>query len=181
MHVISENGIDKTFDQVIFACHADQALTLIARPTEQETKILGAIKFKDNEAVLHQDAALMPRRKLAWSSWNYLSQGRADHSQQVCLTYWMNLLQGMKTDLPLLVSLNPNLPIDPAKILRRKTYRHPQFNAAAMAAQERLGEINGADKLWFAGAWTCWGFHEDGIASAVRIASALGAPIPWAA
>jgi len=181
VHVISETGIDRTFDQVVFACHADQALKLIARPSDQESQILGAIKFQDNEAVLHQDEALMPRRILAWSAWNYLSQGRADHNQKICLTYWMNLLQGMQTNLPLLVSLNPNLPIDPEKTLLRKTYRHPQFNAAAMAAQERLAEINGVDKIWFAGAWTGWGFHEDGIASAVRIARALDVAVPWAA
>jgi predicted NAD/FAD-binding protein len=180
VHVIREDGSNKIYDQVIFACHADQALALIATPTERENEILGAIKFQDNEAVLHQDAALMPRRKLAWSAWNYLSQGPADHTQRVCLTYWMNLLQGMTTRLPLLVSLNPNLPIDPAKILLRKTYRHPQFDAAATSAQERLGDINGADKLWFSGAWTGWGFHEDGIASAVRVAKGLNVPIPWA-
>ena len=85
-----------TFSQVIFACHADQALAMIENPTRRESEILGAIKFQDNEAVLHQDASLMPRRKLAWSSWNYLSQGRQDHNQAICLTYWMNLLQGMK-------------------------------------------------------------------------------------
>ncbi len=179
VHVISEGGIRKIYDQVVFACHADQALAMIAAPTPTESEILGAIKFQDNEAVLHQDAALMPRRKLAWSAWNYLSQGAADHTRRVCLTYWMNLLQGMQTRLPLLVSLNPNLPIDPAKILLRKTYRHPQFDAAATRAQERLGDINGADKLWFAGAWTGWGFHEDGISAAVRVAKGLGARVPW--
>jgi predicted NAD/FAD-binding protein len=166
------------FDEVVFTCHADQALAMIGHPTPAETEILGAIKFQDNVAVLHQDKALMPRRKLAWSSWNYLSQGD-DHNNAVCLTYWMNLLQGMKTDLPLLVSLNPNLPIDPAKILLRKTYRHPQFNAAAIAAQDRLVEIQGVSHCWFGGAWTKFGFHEDGIASAVRIANALGVRAPW--
>jgi predicted NAD/FAD-binding protein len=181
VHVISQGGLNKLYDQVIFACHADQALALIATPTEPESAILGAIKFQDNEAVLHQDSALMPRRKLAWSAWNYLSQGQSDHNQRVCLTYWMNLLQGMQTRLPLLVSLNPNLPIDPAKILLRKTYRHPQFDAAAAAAQDRLNDIQGVDKLWFAGAWTGWGFHEDGIAAAVRVAKKLGVIIPWAA
>jgi predicted NAD/FAD-binding protein len=179
VHVITETGIGSVFDQVVFACHADQALAMIAAPSTNESEILGAVKFQDNEAVLHQDAALMPRRKLAWSAWNYLSQGASDHTNRVCLTYWMNLLQGMQTRLPLLVSLNPNLPIDPAKILLRKTYRHPQFDAAATRAQERLNEIQGAEKLWFAGAWTGWGFHEDGIASAVRVAKGLGAAIPW--
>jgi predicted NAD/FAD-binding protein len=137
------------------------------------------VSFQDNIAVLHQDVALMPRRKLAWSSWNYLSQSRADHGEGVCLTYWMNLLQGMQTRLPLLVSLNPNLPIDPGKILLRKTYRHPQFDAAAIAAQEKLPSIQGRDRVWFAGAWTGWGFHEDGIASAIRVANGLGVRAPW--
>jgi hypothetical protein len=168
----------QSFDQVVFACHADQALALIDTPSTGEAEILGAVKFQDNEAVLHQDAALMPRRKLAWSAWNYLSQGD-DHNRAVCLTYWMNLLQGMKTARPLLVSLNPNLPIDPAKILMRKTYRHPQFDAGAVAAQDRLHEIQGKDRLWFGGAWTKWGFHEDGIGSAVAIANALGVRARW--
>jgi predicted NAD/FAD-binding protein len=167
------------FAQVVFACHADQALAMIESPTTQEIGLLGAVQFQDNVAVLHQDAALMPRRKLAWSSWNYLSKGKAHHGEAICLTYWMNLLQGMKTKLPLLVSLNPNIAIDPNKILRRMVYRHPQFNAAAMQAQENLDQIQGAANFWFAGAWTGWGFHEDGIASAVRIANALGVTAPW--
>jgi predicted NAD/FAD-binding protein len=170
---------DEAFAQVVFACHADQALAAIEAPAASEYEILDAVKFQDNTAVLHQDISLMPRRKLAWSSWNYLSQGAEDHNQAVCLTYWMNLLQGMTTRLPLLVSLNPRIAIDPGKILLRKTYRHPQFDARAMAAQERLPEIQGKDRLWFGGAWTGWGFHEDGIGSAVRIANLLGVAAPW--
>jgi predicted NAD/FAD-binding protein len=169
------------FSKIIFACHADQALAMIEQPSLREAELLGAITFQDNIAVLHQDVALMPRRRLAWSSWNYLSQGKADQGQAICLTYWMNLLQGMKTRLPLLVSLNPSIAIDPAKILRRMVYRHPQFDAAAMQAQERLAEIQGVENFWFAGAWTGWGFHEDGIASAVRVANALGVRAPWQA
>jgi len=167
------------FDQVVLCTHADQSLGMMTNPSEAERAILGAVSFQDNIAVLHQDVALMPRRKLAWSSWNYLSQSRADHGEAVCLTYWMNLLQGMQTRLPLLVSLNPNLPIDPGKILLRKTYRHPQFDAAAIAAQEKLPGIQGRDRVWFAGAWTGWGFHEDGIASAIRVANLLGVRAPW--
>ena len=167
------------FSKIIFACHADQALAMIDAPSFREAQVLGAITFQDNIAVLHQDVALMPRRKLAWSSWNYLSQGSADQCQAICLTYWMNLLQGMKTRLPLLVSLNPSIAIDPAKILRRMVYRHPQFDAAAIQAQESLAEIQGVENFWFAGAWTGWGFHEDGIASAVRVANALGVRAPW--
>jgi predicted NAD/FAD-binding protein len=179
-HVVLQTADEAlTFETVVFACHADQALAMIADPLPAEREILGAISFQDNVAVLHQDVKLMPRRKLAWSSWNYLSQGQADHAQAVCLTYWMNLLQGMKTRLPLLVSLNPGIAIDPKTILLRKTYRHPQFDAAAVAAQERLGDIQGQNRFWFAGAWTGWGFHEDGIASAVRIANGLGVTAPW--
>jgi predicted NAD/FAD-binding protein len=166
------------YSQVVFCTHADVSLKLLANPTLRETEILGAVKFQDNEMVLHQDAALMPRRKLAWSAWNYLSEG-ADHEEQVCLTYWMNTLQGMQTREPLLVSLNPRIRIDPAKILLEKTYRHPQFDAAAMAAQEHLHELQGGAKTWYAGAWTGWGFHEDGIASAVKVAAGLGVQPPW--
>jgi len=177
--MVDSAGGEAGYDQVVFACHADQALALIDRPASAESEILGAIKFQDNHAVLHQDSRLMPRRKLAWSSWNYLSEGPRDHEQAVSLTYWMNLLQGMKTKAPLLVTLNPGTPVDPAKVLMRKTYRHPQFDAAAIAAQERLPAIQGRDRLWFAGAWTGWGFHEDGIASAVAIANALQVRAPW--
>jgi len=177
--VVCERGTE-IFDQVVFATHADETLGMIEGPTDSERRVLGAVTFQDNEAVLHQDASLMPRRKLAWSSWNYLSRGDDLH-EKVCLTYWMNLLQGMRTRLPLLVSLNPRLPIDGSKILMRKTYRHPRFDAAAMEAQGRLGEIQGVDGLWFGGAWTQWGFHEDGILSAVVIANRLGVRAPWQA
>ncbi len=177
--VVEAAEIERHFDQVVFCAHADETLAMLAEPSALESRILGAIKFQDNEAVLHQDTNLMPRRKPAWSSWNYISRGNADHAQAVCLTYWMNLLQGMKTKLPLFVSLNPALPIEPAKILLRKTYRHPHFDAAAIEAQEALPQIQGQDRLWFAGAWTGWGFHEDGITSALCVANALGVKAPW--
>ncbi len=167
------------FAQVIFACHADQALALLTAPTPAERELLGAIRFQENPAVLHQDTGVMPRRRLAWSSWNYVSRGPEDHVQAVSLTYWMNKLQGMKTKAPLLVTLNPGVALDARRVILRKSYRHPQFDAAALAAQERLGTIQGRDRLWFAGAWTAWGFHEDGIASAVSIANALGVWAPW--
>jgi predicted NAD/FAD-binding protein len=129
--------------------------------------------------VLHTDAALMPRRRAAWSAWNYLSDGAADHTRRVSITYWMNRLQALDTKTPVLVSLNPIRPPDPARMLRVRQYRHPQFDAAAMRAQAALPRIQGSDRLWFAGAWTGWGFHEDGIASAVKIANALGVVAPW--
>ncbi len=167
------------YDQVVFACHADEALALIGDATPREVELLAAIRFQDNCAVLHQDIALMPRRKRAWAAWNYLTAGPQDHGKAICLTYWMNLLQGLKTRQPLLVSINPDAQIDPTKILRRKTYRHPQYDQAALHAQARLPEIQGVRGYWFAGAWTGWGFHEDGIASALRVANALGVRAPW--
>ncbi len=169
------------FDQIVLACHADQALAMIEQPTPEERALLGAVRFQANTAVLHTDPALMPRRKAVWSAWNYLSRDAADHGQAISVTYWMNALQGIKTAKPLLVSLNPLIPPDPAQVLLRRDYTHPVFDTAAMAAQAALPGIQGIDRLWFAGAWTGWGFHEDGIASAVRIAQALGLGIPWQA
>jgi predicted NAD/FAD-binding protein len=174
------DGQAKKFDQVVLACHADQALAMIDRPSAGETELLGAIRFADNLAVLHTDLALMPRRRRVWSAWNYLSRGSIDHGQSVSVTYWMNCLQGLRTRRPLLVSLNPLTPPAPEQILCTRQYRHPQFDAASMRAQARLDEIQGRDRVWFAGAWTGWGFHEDGIASAVRVAAGLGVLPPWA-
>jgi predicted NAD/FAD-binding protein len=141
--------------------------------------LLGAIRCTDNRAVLHTDPALMPRRRGVWSAWNYLSKGPADPAAPVSVTYWMNLLQGLVSRQPLLVTLNPHREPAAGSILAERSYRHPQFDAAAMRAQTRLAEIQGKDGLWFAGAWTGWGFHEDGIASAVRVAAALGVIPPW--
>lgn len=169
------------FDHAILACHADQALALLGNPTLREREILGEFRCQDNLAVLHTDASLMPRRRGAWSAWNYLSETRDDHSQSVCLTYWMNRLQSLETRVPVLVSLNPQRMPAAEHVLLTRQYRHPQFDAAAMIAQTRLTEIQGTDRLYFCGAWTRWGFHEDGIASAVKVAGLLGVSPPWAA
>ncbi len=169
------DGGQEDFDQVVFACHADQALALLAAPTAAEAELLGAFRFQDNLAVLHTDASVMPKRRRAWSAWNYRD---ATPDGPVCLTYWMNQLQGLPGKTPILVTLNPAAP--PANILRQITYRHPQFDTPALAAQTQLDTIQGRHRAWFAGAWTGWGFHEDGIASAVRIAAALGSAPIWA-
>lgn len=173
------DGTGEGFDHVILACHADQALALLDQPSTAERAVLGNIHCSDNLAILHSDTALMPRRRGVWSAWNYLSNGAADHTAQVSVTYWMNQLQGQKTRLLLLVSLNPLRAPDPALVHSTRRYRHPQFDAAALRAQAGLPEIQGAGGLWFAGAWTGWGFHEDGIASAVRVAGAMGVAAPW--
>lgn len=167
------------FDGVVMACHADQALRLLAQPTPRERVLLGAIRCQDNLAVLHTDISLMPRRRGAWSAWNYLSDGAADHRQSVAVTYWMNRLQNLGTATPVLVTLNPQRPPAADHVLLSRSYRHPQFDAAAMRAQASLGDIQGEGGVWYAGAWTGWGFHEDGIASAVRVVRAMGAAPPW--
>lgn len=176
-----QDGSMRRFDAVVMACHADQALALLDQPTADEVAVLGAFRCQDNRAVLHTDVALMPRRRAVWSAWNYLSDGAGDHGQTVSVTYWMNRLQSLVTPEPLLVSLNPLREPDPAKVLLERHYRHPQFDAAAMEAQERLPSIQGVDRVYFCGAWSGWGFHEDGIASAVRVAALMGITPPWAA
>jgi predicted NAD/FAD-binding protein len=175
----AEGGPDERFDAAVLACHADHGLALLDQPTWAEQQILGKFRCQDNLAVLHTDASLMPKRKAVWSAWNYLSNGKHDHAQEVSVTYWMNKLQSLDTALPLLVSLNPLHAPDPRSVLLTRQYRHPLFDAAAMQAQSELASIQGADRLYFAGAWTGWGFHEDGIASAVRIARLLGITPPW--
>jgi predicted NAD/FAD-binding protein len=179
--VVLADGTVSRHDQAVLACHADQALALLEAPTVRERAVLGAMRCQDNVAVLHTDARLMPRRRGVWSSWNYLASDARDHARRVSVTYWMNRLQGLRTAEPLLVSLNPLREPDPARVLAVRHYRHPQFDAAALRAQALLPALQGADRLWFAGAWTGWGFHEDGIASAVRVAAGLGAAPPWAA
>lgn len=166
----SQNG-EERFDKVILACHSDQALRLLAQPTETEQSILGAIGYADNEVVLHTDTALLPRRKLAWASWNY----RLDNTQQraAAVTYNMNILQGIKSDTTFCVSLNQTDAIDPAKILGQFSYAHPQFSLAAAAAQARWQELLGANHTYFCGAYWANGFHEDGVMSALRVTEAL--------
>ncbi|MBL4835152.1 MAG: FAD-dependent oxidoreductase [Pseudomonas sp.] len=169
--VVSSRG-EERFDRIIFACHSDQALKLLAQPTEQEQSILGAIGYADNDVVLHTDTRLLPRRKLAWASWNYRLGN--DPAQPAAVTYNMNILQGIESDTTFCVSLNQTAEIDPAKILRRFSYAHPQFSLAAAAAQERWSELAGANHTFYCGAYWANGFHEDGVVSALRVTSALG-------
>lgn len=157
------------FDQVIFACHSDQALRLLARPTAQEAAVLSAIRFQDNHMVLHWDVTQMPRRRAAWSSWVYKSD-TTQAGQSVGVTYWMNRLQNIPANDPLFVSLNPARPVPEHLIYDQTTFRHPVFDVAALRAQLQLHGMQGRHNTWFAGAYTRHGFHEDGFASAVRIA-----------
>ncbi|MBU2294590.1 MAG: FAD-dependent oxidoreductase [Gammaproteobacteria bacterium] len=160
------------FDKVIFACHSDQALALLAEPTRIEKEILGALPYADNDVVLHTDTRLLPQRPLAWASWNYRLGGPVD--QPAAVTYDMNILQGIQSDTTFCVSLNQTDAIDPSKILARYTYAHPQYSLAGMAAQARWEELLGANHSYFCGAYWANGFHEDGVVSALRVAREFG-------
>ena len=160
------------FDKVVFACHSDQALALLAAPTSTEQAILGALPYANNDVVLHTDTRLLPKRPLAWASWNYRLGGPVD--QPAAVTYDMNILQGIQNDTTFCVSLNQTAAIDPSKILARYTYAHPQYSLAGMAAQARWEELLGANHSYFCGAYWANGFHEDGVVSALRVAREFG-------
>jgi len=176
---VTRNGVEsvvnvagqpaETFDQVIFACHSDQALRMLVQPTPQETAALSAIRYQDNTAVLHCDTALMPRRRACWSSWVYNADTSQD-SPSMGVTYWMNRLQGIPENDPLFVTLNPVREVAEHKTYDSTVFRHPVFDRAAIRAQGALRDLQGTNNTWFAGAYTRHGFHEDGFASAVRIA-----------
>jgi len=152
------------FDAAFLACHSDQALALLADPTQAEREVLSAIPYQRNEAVLHTDARLMPRRRRAWAAWNYHVR---PHGGPVALTYNMNILQRLDAPEPFLVTLNRSDAIDPERVLRRITYHHPLYTPASVAAQARHREIDGARATYYCGAWLRNGFHEDGVASAL--------------
>jgi predicted NAD/FAD-binding protein len=162
-------GTGAPFDQVILACHADQALRLLGQPSAQERAALSAIKFQDNRMVLHRDARQMPRRKAAWSSWVYKADTTRPETA-IGVTYWMNRLQNIPDSDPMFVSLNPSTEVPEHLIYDQTTFRHPVFDTGALTAQRQLQGLQGQNRTWFAGAWTRHGFHEDGFASAARIA-----------
>lgn len=164
------------YDQVVLACHSDQALELLAAPTRAEREILGAIGYQPNRVILHTDASVMPQRPRAWAAWNALIPRRP--GTPCTVSYWMNLLQGIESAEPLIVTLNPARPIHPSKVLRSLDYAHPVYSHASVAARARRSEIQGTRRTWFAGAYWGWGFHEDGMRSAVEVAAALEAPWP---
>ncbi|MFS2157533.1 NAD(P)/FAD-dependent oxidoreductase [Pseudomonas sp. Pseusp122] len=167
----SAHGSER-FDKVVFACHSDQALALLAEASTAERQILGALPYADNDVVLHTDTRLLPKRPLAWASWNYRLGGSGQ--QLAAVTYDMNILQGIASDTTFCVSLNQTAAIDPQKILARYRYAHPQYSLAAVAAQARWEELHGVRHSYFCGAYWANGFHEDGVVSALRVASAFG-------
>lgn len=176
VEISTYNGSER-FDQVVLACHSDQALRLLADADSNERDILGAIPYQANDIVLHTDANLLPRSQKAWAAWNV--HVPETPSEACTVSYCMNLLQDIDAPKPLVVTLNRSDAVDPAHVLRRMTYHHPVYTHASVAAQARKQEIQGRRHTWFAGAYWGWGFHEDGMRSAVDVARDLG--VAWEA
>jgi len=170
--VRTARGIE-TFDQVVLACHSDQSAALLADADETERQLLADARYQPNRAVLHTDARLMPRLRKVWSSWNYLSDGGDEPN--VSVTYLLNKLQPLPFRTPLFVTLNPVVEPAADQVIAEFDYEHPIFDARMIAAQRRLPEVQGRRRLWLAGAWTGYGFHEDGLKSGVAVARALAA------
>jgi uncharacterized protein len=176
--MVSTDAGSERFDDVVLACHSDQSLALLADAQPQERTVLGAIRYHPNRALLHTDASVLPRRTLAWAAWNYARAAHTGSEQAgVCLHYLINRLQPLPWQQPVVVSLNP----DPAALPRADTvvgdftYSHPVFDLAAVQAQRQLPSIQGTSHLWFCGAWTRYGFHEDGLMSAQAVVQGLHA------
>lgn len=165
------------FDHVVLACHADEALPLLAEPTPDEHRLLSPFRYQMNSAVLHDDPRLMPQRRRLWSAWNYIG---TEASDRICVTYHMNALQPLATTHDYFVTLNPTVEIPPARTIASFRYAHPLFDAAALAAQRELWRLQGQRRTWFAGSYFGSGFHEDGLQSGLWVAETLGGvKRPW--
>ena len=191
IEIFTENQSHK-FDQVIFACHADEALKLLDEASPNETDILACFNYQENKTYLHTDTSLMPKRRNAWCCWNYLAQSDNHSSKntihknnndindkKVTATYWMNKLQSIEANKHYLVTLNPYQEINPSKIIKMMTYHHPVFDNDAINAQSRLDELQGINNSWFCGSYAGYGFHEDGLASSVAVCEKLGVIAQW--
>ena len=184
--VASASGVER-FDQVVFACHTDQALALLGNAAGAAPPILSAIPYQENVAILHTDTRLLPDRKRAWAAWNYMawhpdvprSRINAGASSPVSLSYLLNRLQPLPFTTPVIVTMNPLVEPDPAKVIQTIRYDHPVFLAESADAKRALRRLQGQHHTWFAGAWTRYGFHEDGLMSGIAVAKALGAVVPW--
>ena len=172
------------FDQVVLACHSDQSKRILGlTASDGQRAVLESIRYQPNRAVLHSDPALLPRNRRLWSAWNYFAgqgaPGAGVNAQPVGVSYLINKLQPLPFSAPVVVTLNPAREPDPAQVIAEFEYAHPIFDAPAIAAQQRLAEVQGEGGIWLAGAWGSYGFHEDGLKSALRVANALGVQAPW--
>lgn len=179
VYVTDVTGQQAFYDKVIMAGHADHSLALLTTPTAEQRAVLQAFTFQPNSVVVHSDTALMPKQRKCWASWIYLSSQQQDKSESVSLSYWMNNLQQLDTTAPVLVTLNAQH--TPAQQLVQDTHQfdHPVFTAQTLAAQQKLPDIQGQNNIYFAGAWQRYGFHEDGLLSAVRVAEKMGIKPQW--
>lgn len=177
--VVDETGTGEAFDQVVFATHADQALALLDDPGFWELTLLGSFGYQYNRAVLHTDTALMPRRRRVWASWNYLGHAGGGGQRQLSVSYWMNRLQGLQTPTPVIVTLNPGREPAPESVIAGFDYAHPVFDGRALRAQALLGYLQGQRHTWYCGSYFGHGFHEDGLRSAITVATGLGICPPW--
>jgi len=179
VQVVDEDGQEHIFDQVIFACHADEAMRMIDNPTPAQREVIGAFDFQDNHIVVHGDLSFMPKTKKCWASWVYLSEGRDDTNSAVSLSYWMNNLQDLDPAHPVLVTLNPGRQPQNDLIMDEHHFSHPVFDRKAIQAQDKIMDVQGENRMWFCGAYQRYGFHEDGLWSAVRVAKEMGVSVPW--
>ena len=178
VEVCSGDGTER-FDQVVLACHSDQALGLLADAHPHEQRLLGSIHYRTNRVVLHTDASFMPRRRAAWSSWNYISATPDSGQRPVSVSYWLNRLQPLPFTTNLIETLNPHREPRAESVLARFEYSHPLFDAVALRAQRELPAIQGRRRTWYCGAWCGYGFHEDGLRAGVSVANAMGVAAPW--
>ncbi len=176
----SDDGVEvktaqdsEKFDQVVFACHSDQALALLTDPSSAERAVLGDLEYQDNDVILHSDTSLMPRKSRSWASWNFRA-GTVQHDEPPLVTYCMNILQGFQSSKPMLVSLNARHKIDPQHIMREFRYAHPVYSRKTMSAQSRRDEICGKERTHYCGAYWYSGFHEDGVCSALDVCQRFG-------
>ncbi len=178
--VYSAGSAPEHFDQIVLACHSDQALALLGDPSAQEAEILGSMRYSRNTAVLHTERNWLPKRQRAWASWNYMEAPKGADRSGPAITYWMNRLQHLPVETPVMVTLNPYRDVAPDHILGSFDYEHPIFDRAARAARDRLMHIQGAQQTWFAGAYMGNGFHEDGIQAGLAVAEMIsGTERPW--
>ena len=179
VRLVSDAG-EEMFDEVVLACHSDQALAILGGDaTADERRLLGAIRYQPNRAYVHTDTTLLPRRQATWSAWNYMAGRDAVNERAVSVSYLINMLQPTPFTRPVVVSLNPAAPPHPASVLREIDYAHPVFDSAAIEAQRELPAIQGGKRTWFCGAWAGYGFHEDGLRAGLAVANLLGERAPW--
>jgi predicted NAD/FAD-binding protein len=179
VEVTTAAGATQRFDQVVLACHTDQALAMLADADRDEQRILGSVRYQPNRVVLHTDATFMPRAREAWSSWNYLAGAARPGMRPVSVSYWLNKLQPLPFRTAVIETLNPDREPRADQVLARLEYAHPMFDGPAIRAQRDLPTIQGRRGTWYCGAWTAYGFHEDGLRSGIAVANALGVMAPW--